>query len=137
MRQTWSHSIAVPPEVNKNRNSVGAAVEVKHPKQSESQGKYSTFTSFTSTTTFSMASNSADLVNTSSCNVGTSLEYMPTCEGMLNEYLVTVLRDTGCNGVVVRKDYRKSSDLCSCGRIHNPSSCSQSESRYSMFYGKR
>lgn len=29
---------------------------------------------------------------------------MPTCNGMLNEHLVTVLRDTGCNGVAVRRD---------------------------------
>lgn len=33
-----------------------------------------------------------------------ALENMPTCDDRLNEHLVSVLRDTGCNGVVVRKD---------------------------------
>lgn len=28
---------------------------------------------------------------------------MPTSDGILNEYFVKVLRDTGCNGVVVRQ----------------------------------
>lgn len=72
-------------------------------KYSDIKGKCGAFTSFTNTSTYSMASNSADLVN-SSCNIASSFFDMPSCNGMLNEHLVTVLRDTGCNGVVVRRD---------------------------------
>lgn len=91
------------------RNSVGAAMgtntqkEESVDKYSDIQGKCGASTSFTNTSTYSMASNSADLVN-SSCNIASSFVDMPTCNGMLNEHLVTVLRDTGCNGVVVRRD---------------------------------
>ena len=112
-----------PHTANKTRNSVGAAVEVKSTKDahtdkgSESQGKCGTFTSFTNTTTFSVATSSADIVNTSSCNVGTSLESMPTCDGILDEHLVTVLRDTGCNGVVVRRDLITEDQLTGNHRI--------------------
>lgn len=70
-------------------------------KYSDIQGKCGAFTSFTNTSTYSMASNSADLVN-SSCNIASSFVDMPTCNGMLNEHLV--LRDTGYNSVVVRRD---------------------------------
>lgn len=41
-----------------------------------------------------MATSSANLVNTSSCKASASFDDMPTCEGMNNEHLVTVLRDT-------------------------------------------
>ncbi|XP_062613758.1 uncharacterized protein LOC134275492 [Saccostrea cucullata] len=95
-------------QTQKNRNSVNVVVDRTEKestaKNSELQGKCGTFTSFTNTSTFSMASNSMDLVNTSSCNVSASLEDMPTCKGKLNEHFVTVLRETGCNGVVVRRD---------------------------------
>ena len=95
-------------QTQKNRNSVNVVVDRTEKestaKNSELQGKCGTFTSFTNTSTFSMASNSMDLVNTSSCNVSASLEDMPTCKGKLNEHFVTVLRDTGCNGVVVRRN---------------------------------
>ncbi|XP_061184347.1 uncharacterized protein LOC133192347 [Saccostrea echinata] len=95
-------------QTQKNRNSVNAVVdrteEESMVKNSELQGKCGSFTSFTSTSTFSMASNSMDLVNTSSCNVSASLGDMPSCNGKLNEHFVTVLRDTGCNGVVVRRN---------------------------------
>ncbi|XP_061176104.1 uncharacterized protein LOC133185059 [Saccostrea echinata] len=95
-------------QTQKNRNSVNAVVDRKEEestvKNSELQGKCGSFTSFTSTSTFSMASNSMDLVNTSSCNVSASLGDMPSCNGKLNEHFVTVLRDTGCNGVVIRRN---------------------------------
>lgn len=42
-------------------------------------------------------------VNFPSCNIASSFVDMPPCDGMLNEHLVTVLRDTGCNGVVERR----------------------------------
>lgn len=73
-------------------------------KYSDIQGKFGSFTSFTNTSTYSMASNSADLVNFSSCNIALSFVDMPTCNGMLNKHLMTVLGDTGCYCVVVRRD---------------------------------
>lgn len=45
-------------------------------------------------TTFLMATSSANLVNASSCKASASFDDMPTCKGMNNEHLVTVLRDT-------------------------------------------
>lgn len=45
-----------------------------------------------------------DLVSIFFCNVIVVLENMFICDGRLNEYLVSVLRDMGCNGVVVCKD---------------------------------
>ncbi|XP_071487443.1 uncharacterized protein [Diadema antillarum] len=42
------------------------------------------------------------------CNVGTD---MPTCEGMLNGKRVKVLRDTGCNTVVVKRQLIEESQL--------------------------
>nr|XP_034325279.1 uncharacterized protein LOC105323550 isoform X4 [Crassostrea gigas] len=72
-----------------------------HPYQTP--GKCSAFTSVTTTTSVS-SPKTDDLVSTSSCNVTAALENMPSCDGRLNEHSVSVLRDTGCNGVVVRKD---------------------------------
>lgn len=72
-----------------------------HPYQTP--GKCSAFTSVTTTTSVSNPKTDG-LVSTSSCNVTAALENMPTCDGRLNEHSVSVLRDTGCNGVVVRKD---------------------------------
>ena len=46
-----------------------------------------------------------------------SLDDMPTCDGRLNEHSVTVLRDTGCNGVVVRKDLIRDSQLTGKSRV--------------------
>lgn len=72
-------------------------------KHSDIQGKCGAFT-LTNTSTYSIASSSADLVNFSSCNIASSFVDMPTSNGMLCEHLVTVLRDTGCSGGVVRRD---------------------------------
>lgn len=75
------------------RNSVVAAMGTKTQeeesvdKYSDIQGKCGAFTSFTNTSSYSMASNSADLVNSSSCNIASSFVDMPTCNEMLNEYL--------------------------------------------------
>lgn len=103
------------------RNSVGAAMGIKTQKEesvdkySDIQGKCGAFTSFTNTSTYSMASNSADLVNSSSCNIASS--FVDPCNGMLNEHLVTVLRDTGCNGVVVRRDLLCDDQLTGIQRV--------------------
>ena len=70
----------------------------------------------TTTPSVSIA-NSTDLANTSSCNVSASLEDMPTCDGRLNEHSVTALRDTGCNGVVVRKAFIRDSQLTGKSRV--------------------
>ena len=40
----------------------------------------------------------------SACDVSTSRPSMPTSHGVIDNKVVTVLRDTGCSGVVVRKD---------------------------------
>lgn len=59
-------------------------------KYSDIQDKCGALTFFTNTSTYSMASNSADLINSSSCYIASSFVDMPTCNGMLNEHLVTV-----------------------------------------------
>ena len=42
---------------------------------------------------------------------------MPTCDGRLNEDSVTVLRDTGCNGVIVQKVFIGDSQLTGKSRV--------------------
>ena len=103
----------------KNRNSVGMAVDAENSRgTSENPGKCGAFTSITTTTSVSMA-NSSNLVNTSasSCNVSASLDRMPTSAGKLNGHDVTVLRDTGCNGVVIRRDLVTEEQLTGSKRV--------------------
>ncbi|XP_062588592.1 uncharacterized protein LOC134250255 [Saccostrea cucullata] len=71
-------------------------------KETTDSGKCSAFTSITSTSTFSMA-NSSDLLTTSACSVANFSDQMPVCVGEINDQSVQVLRDTGCNGVIVRR----------------------------------
>ncbi|XP_062584037.1 uncharacterized protein LOC134245806 isoform X2 [Saccostrea cucullata] len=71
-------------------------------KEHKDSGKCSAFTSITSTSTFSMA-NSSDLLTTSACSIANFSDQMPVCVGEINDQSVQVLRDTGCNGVIVRR----------------------------------
>ncbi|XP_062596739.1 uncharacterized protein LOC134258215 isoform X2 [Saccostrea cucullata] len=71
-------------------------------KEHRDSGKCSAFTSIASTSTFSMA-NSSDLFTTSACSVANFSDQMPVCVGEINDQSVQVLRDTGCNGVIVRR----------------------------------
>lgn len=64
-------------------------------------GKCAAFTTVTTTSSVSTANN-LSILNTS-CNASASVGSLPTSDGMLNEHFVKVLRDTGCNGVVVRQ----------------------------------
>ena len=67
-----------------------------------------------------------------------SLEDMPTCDGRHNEQSVTVLRDTGCNGVVVQILIRHSqltgkSRVCVLAdrsRVKVPVACVSNETPY-------
>lgn len=51
-----------------------------------------------------MVLNLVDFVNFLLCNIVLLFVDMFMCNRMLNEYLVKVLRDIGCNGDVVCKD---------------------------------
>lgn len=92
------------------RNSDGAAVKSKLHKE-ESVDKHSEtqckcgFT-FLQTLLRIVASSLADLVNFPSCNVASSFDDMSTytCDGMLQEHLVTVLRDDDCYDVGIRRN---------------------------------
>ena len=102
--------------LSKNRNSVGMAVDAENSRDtSENPGKCGSFTSVTTTTSVSQA-NTSNLVNTSSCN-SASLDRMPTSAGRLNGHDVTVLRDTGCNGVVIRRDLVAEEQLTGSKRV--------------------
>lgn len=52
--------------------------------------------------TFSVA-NDSDLIITTAFSVTNFSDLMPICAGELNNYSVKVLRDTRCNGVIVRR----------------------------------
>ncbi|XP_062607411.1 uncharacterized protein LOC134269206 [Saccostrea cucullata] len=47
--------------------------------------------------------NSSDLLTTTACSVANFSDQMPVCVGEINDQSVQVLRDTGCNGVIVRR----------------------------------
>lgn len=64
-------------------------------------GKCAALTSITSTATFSVA-NDSDLITTA-CSITNFSDQMPICAGELNNHSVKVLRDTGCNGVIIRR----------------------------------
>ncbi|XP_041375943.1 uncharacterized protein LOC121388603 [Gigantopelta aegis] len=57
------------------------------------------------TTTVTTASTSSECILSTSCDLKTEVLSMPTAKGWLGGEVVSVLRDTGCNGVVVRRCY--------------------------------
>lgn len=88
-------------QCSKGRTSVGMAVDGKESVGSSNQGKCAAFTTVTTTSSVSSANNFS-ILNTS-CNASASVGSLPTSDGILNEHFVKVLRDTGCNGIVVRQ----------------------------------
>lgn len=88
-------------QCSKGRNSVGMAVDGKGSSDYSNPGKCAAFTTVTTTSSVS-AANNFSILNTS-CNASASVGSLPTSDGILNEHFVKVLRDTGCNGVVVRQ----------------------------------
>lgn len=67
------------------------------------KGKCGVFIFFINIFIYLMVLNLVDFVNFL-CNIVLLFFDMFLCNGMLNEYLVIVFRDIGCNGVVVCRD---------------------------------
>ena len=95
----------------KSKSSVAAFTE--NEEEFESNEDYPSTcgacVSFTPTTTY--VTSSAQNQLSASCGVSKGTSRMPALSGKLGENVVTVLRDTGCSGVVVRRSLVNDSQL--------------------------
>ena len=86
-------------------------------KQDDSSkvGSCAAFLSLSDSLISTSAELSSDVKLSESCGVQASVPNMPTASGLLGSKVVTVLRDTGCSGVVVRSSCVD--DLCLTDRV--------------------
>ena len=89
--------------LGKKRQNAVAAVSSSEAEISETEPEVcGAFMSYTNTVTYANAG-SPNLV-TASCNDRGVFSSMPTTRGKIGDKVVSVLRDTGCSGVVVKRD---------------------------------